>query len=133
MKGYANRRIVEIRVCSDVKVGKCLKPTKERGCLLGLPRSDRKCVSTAEDVRRLLRLYKANNEKSARDLQTECNSPCARKTIRNRLNEQGLQTTQLLKSHICLRKTFNNVWTSVKTMKVGLLKIGVIGRVLGRD
>ena len=90
-EGYSNRKIAETMSCSDVAVGKCLKRIKERGCLLGLPRSGRKRVSTAADDRRLLRLYKANKKQSARDLQTEWHLAVCSQTIRNRLNEQGLK------------------------------------------
>ena len=49
-------------------------------------------------------------------------STCAR-TISNRLNEQGINVIRLLQSHICLLKTFSNVWSSVTSMKPGPLKI----------
>ena len=73
------------------------KRLKERGCLLGLPRSGRKPISTAADHRRLPRLYKTNKKQSARDLKTEWHLAVCSQTNRNRLNGQGLKNNSTSK------------------------------------
>ena len=88
-KGFASLEVGELINCSHVTVTKSIKRIEERRSLLPLPRTGRPRISTQADDRRLFRIYKSEEKKTARELKEEWHIDGRSHTIRNRLKEQG--------------------------------------------